>query len=250
MTTAPKKPVAGENTGNKSTVSSTSAAEKVKDESTDPKAVSEPGAVGEAIDKEKGGNLDPEAQFMDPRPAADSDKPAETLAEAATAIGSRPVIQPVPDGVAVRPGSDGGVIDPLNAGGDPDDDEDEDPNGDLAPEDEVRHLAQNLKTGPVTATNNDGEEVIPSDEGPEEEISGFKPMHNSEGHRCAFINPEGKMTIMDDPTAAMFYDEPKFYAFVYDAAFGERRSTEVLRWCDRNGNATGGHPGDSYELGK
>lgn len=133
-------------------------------------------------------------------------------------------------------------------GTEPAEPEDPDPNGKEAPEGEVRELVNQFK-GPVTATNNAGEKVVPADEAnlAEGELDGSIPMHNIGGYRCAFINAKNQMTIMDDETAQMFYDEPSFYSYVYDANAGDRVHVSTLRWCDRHGAPIGGTPGQSYE---
>lgn len=242
-----------ENTGVKSTIGSVAGTEADRKSSAygtaeNAEATSEPGNIdtaerdsGPAVDPttdkplDSDGGLDPNAQVTDPKLVDDGKAPDTESGEG--------TIQPPPEGLA--------STDEANAAdtatGDIEDEIDPDPNGTEAPEGEVRSIVNQFKG---RATTNDGTIVVPAEDGnaTDEELAGEVPMHNAAGHRCAFINRKGDMSIMDDETAQMFYDEPAFYSYVYDPSVGDRVHVSTLQWADVHGKPIGGFIGHAYEL--
>lgn len=119
-----------------------------------------------------------------------------------------------------------------------------------AEERDTAPVAEDEFVVPRKAGTATGDEIELDGKGPKNERSGFMPWHNKKGHRCAFINSHGEVTVMDDETAEMLFENPKFYHYTYDSGSKNAVAVSTLRWCDRNGNEVGGLVGEKYELGK
>lgn len=84
------------------------------------------------------------------------------------------------------------------------------------------------------------------EEGTERPIEELAPSINAEGHRNRFINANGDVTEMDDETAAMFYNEPKFYSYTFDAGKSNTVHVSTLLWCSDDNRPVGGQVGNPY----
>jgi hypothetical protein len=75
------------------------------------------------------------------------------------------------------------------------------------------------------------------------------PSHNAAGHRNVVTDRSGVATVLDDDTAKVLYENPKFYDRVFHN--GDTRPVETLTWANSKGNAvTVEKVGEDYELGK
>lgn len=73
------------------------------------------------------------------------------------------------------------------------------------------------------------------------------PALNMDGYRYMFVDPKGNITRMDSETAKMFYENPKFYSYTYNAGTGNGMMVSLLRWCSEDGQPCGGPVGEPYE---
>ena len=75
------------------------------------------------------------------------------------------------------------------------------------------------------------------------------PAHNSSGHRNVVCDNVGNVTVLDDDTAEMLYENPKFYENIFHN--GNSYPVSRLIWANAAGSSVTVEPvGEDYELGK
>ncbi len=75
------------------------------------------------------------------------------------------------------------------------------------------------------------------------------PTVNGAGHRNTVVNNRGVVTVLDDEVAAMFFDQPNFYSYIYDSEIGDSRHISFFQWADSEGRPHGAI-GTPYRLGE
>jgi hypothetical protein len=68
-----------------------------------------------------------------------------------------------------------------------------------------------------------------------------------DNYRKAYVNDRGDVTEIDDDTAKILFENPKFYSTLYDSGRGTHVPANMLRWCDELGSPTELVVGEKYE---
>jgi hypothetical protein len=104
-------------------------------------------------------------------------------------------------------------------------------------------------TGAVATGDLDSDDEVAAEVPGEDEK--IYTLTNDEGYRNLMIRHDGEVpTEIDDDTAAIFYENPKFYTYVFDADRQDRVIVSQMRWCLPNGTASSEVVGEKYTLGE
>jgi len=70
---------------------------------------------------------------------------------------------------------------------------------------------------------------------------------NDEGHRIAVIDEHENVFIIDDDTAQILFENPSFYARIYNPFAKDSVATNTLQFADKNKQPTGIVVGTHYD---